>query len=188
MKKRSRSAYAILGFLTHGPQSGYDLKQKIERGTGNFWQESYGQIYPILRQLSQDDLVRKTRSPSGGRKRFEYTITTKGRREFRTWLKEPVQPAPVRDELLLKVFFGGEAGDAVLQSQLQDCCDRQLELLGRYRGIEEGLIREHEGSADLDYWLLTVRFGELYCQARLAWAQEALRKLAPPKPKKGRRR
>ena len=188
MPKRSRSAYAILGFLTRGPLSGYDLKQQIETSTGNFWQESYGQIYPILKKLTADGLVKKARASSGERKRFEYTITPKGRRALRNWLKEPAEPSPVRDELLLKVFFGAQVGDEAIRDQLEDCRDRQLALLGRYRGIEERLLREHEGHPELEHWLLTVRFGELYCQARLAWAQEALVKLTPEAPSKRKKR
>ena len=188
MAKRSRTAYAVLGFLTRGPLSGYDLKQEIESSTGNFWQESYGQIYPILKKLAEDGLVEKSRASSGGRKRFEYTITAKGKRALRSWLKEPAEPSPVRDELLLKVFFGAQVGDSVIQRQLEDCRERQLELLGRYRGIEERLLREHGNHAELEHWLLTVRFGELYCQARLAWAQEALAKLAPRHTPGGKKR
>ncbi|MEM8608433.1 MAG: PadR family transcriptional regulator [Myxococcota bacterium] len=184
MAKRSRTAYAILGFLTSGPRSGYDLKHEIEGSTGNFWQESYGQIYPILKKLTEEQLVKKSTASSGGRKRFEYTITAKGRRALAGWLEEPAEPSPVRDELLLKVFFSAHVGDGVMHRQLEDCRDRQLELLGRYRGIEEQLLRDHGGHPELDHWLLTVRFGELYCQARLAWAEEALVKLAPPTKKR----
>lgn len=188
MPKRSRTSYAILGFLTRGPLSGYDLKQEIEESTGNFWQESYGQIYPILKKLTDEGLVKKAPASSGERKRFEYTITAKGRRTLRRWLAEPAEPSPVRDELLLKIFFAAQVDDSVVERQLEDCRERQLELLGRYRGIEERLLREMEGHPELDHWLLTVRFGELYCQARLAWAQEALTKLAPAKPKGRKKR
>ena len=168
--------YAVLGFLTHGPHSGYDLKKAIERSTGNFWQESYGQIYPILRKLHAQGLVDKRKaSSSAARQRFEYTITKGGKRALRAWLKEPLRPSPVRNELLLKIFFGSGASKAVIKRHVLASRDRQVELLERYRGIQEQLTREHGDSKDLDYWLLTARYGELLCQARLVWAEEALR-------------
>ena len=50
MAKENRSKYAVLGMLATGPKSGYDIKQTIETSIGHFWNESYGQIYPILKR------------------------------------------------------------------------------------------------------------------------------------------
>ncbi|MGH9601902.1 MAG: PadR family transcriptional regulator, partial [Terriglobales bacterium] len=43
--------FALLGLLSLGPQSGYDLKKRMEQSIAHFWSESYGQIYPTLRRL-----------------------------------------------------------------------------------------------------------------------------------------
>ena len=49
--KEKRSKYAILGILSLGSMSGYDIKKMFEKSIGNFWSESYGQIYPLLKAL-----------------------------------------------------------------------------------------------------------------------------------------
>src|SRR5713101_9932570 len=57
MSKENKSRYAILGILSQGPMSGYAIKKFIEASISNFWNESYGQIYPILKQLSEEGLT-----------------------------------------------------------------------------------------------------------------------------------
>ena len=39
------------------PMSGYQLRLTIRRTIGNFWQESFGQIYPALRTMVAEGLV-----------------------------------------------------------------------------------------------------------------------------------
>ena len=50
---------ALLGLLSLGPMSGYDIRQLIPRSIGHFWSESYGQIYPGLKRLSAAGFVEK---------------------------------------------------------------------------------------------------------------------------------
>lgn len=66
MASPSRTIYAILGFLTVKPMSGYDIKKAVEVSIANFWKESYGQIYPMLKRLAKEGLVEKTDTEQGG--------------------------------------------------------------------------------------------------------------------------
>ncbi len=50
---------ALLGLLSLGPMSGYDIRQLISQSIGYFWSESYGQIYPGLKRLAAAGLVEK---------------------------------------------------------------------------------------------------------------------------------
>ena len=84
------TAIPILGLLTWRPLSGYDLKVTIEQSLGNFWSESYGQIYPQLTQLAQDGLIEPEAEPSpSGRSKKVYRITDAGRRALADWLAIP---------------------------------------------------------------------------------------------------
>ncbi len=56
-ERKTTTSDALLGMLTMGATSGYELKQRIERSIGNFWSESYGQIYPTLKRLEREGLV-----------------------------------------------------------------------------------------------------------------------------------
>ncbi len=51
MARQNTSKYAVLGMLSIGPMSGYDIKKLIGETVGHVWSESYGQVYPALREL-----------------------------------------------------------------------------------------------------------------------------------------
>src|SRR5207248_1647711 len=88
MSSRSiKSRYALLGMLSIRPMSGYDIKKLIEASISNFWSESYGQIYPTLKQLVAEKLVTRTvKKQTGKPDRHVYALTPAGRRRLREWL------------------------------------------------------------------------------------------------------
>jgi PadR family transcriptional regulator AphA len=91
MSKENKSKYALLGILSISPGSGYDIKKLMEQSTSNFWNESYGQIYPILKQLVEQRLATShTEKQEGKPERYVYTLTAKGLEELRHWLTEPI--------------------------------------------------------------------------------------------------
>ncbi|MFQ5352803.1 MAG: PadR family transcriptional regulator [Candidatus Binatia bacterium] len=132
MAAPNRTAYAILGFLTVKPMSGYDVKKAVEASIDNFWKESYGQIYPILKRLSEEGSIEKSESATGGKRpRHLYTITERGREKLKSWLREPTEPSPVRMELLLKLFFGSQVDHNTNRRQIEDYRERLRYLIDR---------------------------------------------------------
>lgn len=99
------TAYVILGFVRKAPRSGYEIKSLVDDSTRFFWAASYGQIYPELKRLAADGLVLGEDSPTGGRKRTVYEITTAGEEELKRWLRLPPETFEMREEGLLKLFF-----------------------------------------------------------------------------------
>lgn len=175
MASSNRSQFAILGFLTLGPMSGYDIKKLVEGSTENFWSESFGQLYPALRQLTLEGLVERDEAPSkGGRRRHVYSINDRGRQALSAWQREPTAPPPVRIELLLKLYFGARCDRATNRQQVFAYREQMLRDLERYQSIKERLLRKESDTTDLPYWLLTLRFGELDHAAHIAWCDEAL--------------
>ena len=65
----------VLGLLSLGPRSGYDIKTVVDRSTRFFWAASYGQIYPELRRLEKEGLIEGEDAPRGERGRRVYEIT-----------------------------------------------------------------------------------------------------------------
>jgi hypothetical protein len=102
-----------------------------------------------------------------------YTITTAGRRALRRWVAEPTTPASVRNEMLLKMFFGRQAHAATHR--------RRIERLRR-QAVDDGaklaelraLLEANASQPDAPYWLMTLRFGEIQSRAHLQWYDEAL--------------
>src|SRR5471032_3262513 len=98
------TAGSLLGFLTFGPSSGYELAERIESSIGNFWNVTRSQIYRELRTLEQMGLV-----SAGGRSvrdRTPYSLTPAGERAFTAWIARDPVDGLRRIPLLLTVFFG----------------------------------------------------------------------------------
>lgn len=174
MSRERKTRYVLLGILTWGPMSGYDMKKTIERSLGFFWQESYGQIYPMLAQLAAEGLAAKAVEAQDGRPdRHVYAITEAGRVALRAWLAQPTAPHRERVEVLVKLIFGQQVPPADNLAHLARFRAEHEALLAQYRQIEQRLeaaSREHPAAL---YSLLTVRAGlrvsEAYCQ----WCDEA---------------
>jgi DNA-binding PadR family transcriptional regulator len=169
---RSRSTpYAILGLLAFAPMSGYDIRREIDFSIGHFWSESFGQIYPALRELAAEGLIRP-RPGTTGRERRVYEITAKGRRALLAWRAEPPRPAPVRNELLLKLFFGAPGAGGRETEWLAQLEKEQAESLRRFRRIRTQLLAEQGDHPSLPFWLAVLRFGERRARDVRAWSRE----------------
>ncbi|MCX8071291.1 MAG: PadR family transcriptional regulator [Candidatus Binatia bacterium] len=179
--RSNKTRLAVLGFLTWGPMSGYDIRKAISQSTRFFWSESYGQIYPVLQQLAREGLARARVARQGRRQRVVYEITPTGRAFLQSWLAEAPEEAPVRNELLLKTFFGRHGIQARLRQHVEALLHRMAAVEQELAGIRSRI--EAVDHPDAPYWLLTLRFGELQLDAQLAWCREALRMLDSVVPK-----
>jgi PadR family transcriptional regulator AphA len=139
MSSLTPTARVILGLLQLGPHTGYEIKQTTDRSTRFFWGASYGQIYPELRRLEQAGLVTATEEPRGGVRRRVYRTTSAGAETVQAWLAHPEEDFELRDEGLLKLFFGG----AVQPEQLLDLVRRRrqwfADVADHFREIGEEL-------------------------------------------------
>lgn len=189
MSRINRTQFTVLGILSLGPQSGYDIKKFIEEIIGHFWSESYGQIYPVLKQLEKDRWVQKTVEKQEGKpNRNVYSLTPKGEEELCDWLREPPQPQTIRNELLLKLFFGSCVDLEENRRHIQDYLKQQTQLM---EIIEQGKSDIQQMREDYrPFWMMTARLGEQVTQARIAWCKESLetlsRMMKNTKPKKKR--
>ncbi len=173
--KKNKSRYAILGLLSLGPMSGYDIKKKFEQIASNFWNESYGQIYPILKRIYSEGLTTMSiEKQSGKPDRHIYELTPKGHEDLKDWLLEPVGRHIGRHEILLKLFFGPivSVTDNINQvKHFQEIHKKECEDL---KLIKDRIKVENKAMTQLPYWLMTVRFGELVNEALLKWSKESI--------------
>ncbi len=175
MAKENKSKYAVLGALSICPGSGYDVKKLMEQSTSNFWNESYGQIYPILKQLIEEGLATSQAEKQEGKpERYVYTLTERGTEELQRWLMEPVEYVVERNELLLKLYFGKHVPVEKNIEHTRTFQQLQTQLLRKYENIEVHLQAGMAGNPDLLYPLLTLRHGIHRCRALLAWCEETL--------------
>lgn len=176
--KKTQSRYAILGMLSLCPMSGYDIKKTIEESISNFWSESYGQIYPILKRLVADDLVTKTvEIQSGKPDRHVYKLTKKGRQELQRWLSGGIVPKVQRNEFLLKLFFGEEVAATTNLKHVEQHREIQLQLLEKYNALEIEIKSKYAGDPNSSYWLMTLQYGKHVSHALTKWCDQTLIKL-----------
>lgn len=94
----------LIGMIAAQPASGYDLKRSFATTPASVYQPSSGAIYPALRRLEQHGLLRQVRQQTSERnaahrQRNVYQVTMQGRATHAAWIREPVNPATVSQDL-----------------------------------------------------------------------------------------
>ncbi len=155
------TAASLLGFLTFGPSSGYELAERIESSIGNFWNVTRSQIYRELRSLERLGLV-----DAGGRSardRTPYSITPAGERAFTAWIARDPAEGLRRFPLLLTVFFGNHVPREELARMLRIQRAQHEAKLAEFRRRLPAVEPEHP------YPALTLRFGIMNEEMILKW-------------------
>lgn len=174
--------HALLGFLSFGPATGYELKHAFENSVQHFWSADLSQIYRTLESLKEEGLVtmrieqQETKPP-----KHIYSLTKQGRAELIRWLSEPTVELPtVRNPFLLKIFFGALIPKETVLEHLRRFAVALEERLAVYYQIEEYLpkrcreqrLHEHE-----PFLLATVHLGIKNLQATQQWCHELIAEL-----------
>ncbi len=97
--------FPILGFLMESGMTGYDLKRRFAQSVGFYYRASDGSLYPALKKLAREGLVRMREQSRGSRARKLYAITAAGRAHFLKMLAEPAQEIFIHDEGVIKLYF-----------------------------------------------------------------------------------
>ena len=168
----SPTGRVILGMIALGKRTGYDIKQLVDKSTRHFWAASYGQIYPELRRLEEQGLVRGRPEPSGGRARTVYELTDAGHGALQTWLGSDDEPLyELRDEGMLKLFFSDIAPERQI-ANIRAMRLRQERKLAQLRAIEP---RAKDGPPGP---YLTLQLGMGSTQWVIDWCEATERRLA----------
>ncbi len=176
--KKSKTRFAVLGILSYGPMSGYDIKKFYAQSVAGFWSESYGQIYPILKRLAEEGLATKSVHKQEGKPdRHIYAITEKGREELQQWLVEPTGRYIGRHETLLKLMFGKQISVADNILQIERFRDRQRNELKEVEELKERFEHEEVDDPNIPFWRLALSYGEHVNRAYIEWAEETLEAL-----------
>jgi len=174
MSSLSPTARVILGMLRLGARTGYDIKQRIEISTRFFWGASYGQIYPELRRLERLGLVESEVDEASARRRRLYRLTPPGEKALQDWLLGPSDQFEMRDEALLKFFFGDLLTSEQVASNLRARREWLEGALALFRSIDEMQI---EGWGSVEYPDRALAYGLGLLEWMLAWYDGALREL-----------
>lgn len=169
------TSYALLGLLTFGERSGYDLGKLIEQSIGFFFTPAKSQIYAELRRLvslgyATEREIEQDRRPD---KRV-YSVTTEGQRALREWLEAPdTPPDEVKSPFMVKLFFGRLMSREVLLAQLERVREQSREYLEQLRLIEKAIKDED----DLFHPYLTLKCGLAYGRAQARWVDQTIKEV-----------
>ncbi|MFY0542673.1 PadR family transcriptional regulator [Brevibacillus sp. H7] len=120
----------ILGFLSYGEMSGYDIKQAFSNSIGFFYDASFGAIYPALRKLEEEGYVTKQEIIQSGKpNKILYKITDAGRQLFHQEIQTPILPPVLRSDMLVKIFFGSSRTPEEQKALLNACLETQRRML-----------------------------------------------------------
>jgi DNA-binding PadR family transcriptional regulator len=169
-------SHAILATLVGGAFSGYDLRKQFEGSVGFFWQASFQQIYRELNKLEEQGWVQSQAVHQAGRPDKKlYQVTDTGRSELSAWIAQPVDMAPIKDDLLVKIFAGYLVPEETILAEL---AQHQIQHQGRlqvYRTLEQKFFSRPEQLTIVDrFRYVTLRNGIRYETEWLAWCEEAI--------------
>jgi PadR family transcriptional regulator, regulatory protein AphA len=175
--------HILLGLLRE-PASGYDLKAVLDHGIGHFWAAELSQIYPSLKRLEKQGLLRSRRADSKrGPGRIVYEITAAGRKELAAWLRNEPQFGDMRHTFLAQIYLMDELSDLPhtlkFLEQLHTRWALRLETL---KNAEKEWSQRDPGFPDglslaAFHQHLTLRMGKHAYQGWLTWCEESIRRV-----------
>jgi DNA-binding PadR family transcriptional regulator len=166
----STTDYVVIGMISLGARSGYEIRQAVELSIRFFWNISHAQIYPSLQRLETAGLIRGWDEPHGKRPRRLLEVTEAGQQALRTWLtRDEAMPFELRDIALVRLYFADrlEKDDALaLAGVVRERSQERVDMLRRI----EAEYHLSEGSASSS--TLTLRLGIAFHEAMISVCDE----------------
>lgn len=172
----NNSYYAIIGILSIGPMSGYQIKTWVDEGVGYFVDIDYKQIYPTLKRIVDEGLAVFDIEKSGNRPESKvYRLTDKGISVFKEWLECPIDYTKrSTNELMLKFFFGQHNSVNTNMEHLTRYKEYTVNRLQNIKDVKTCLENDRNKDASWHYRMTTVMRGEILLQAELNWCDQTM--------------
>lgn len=171
--------YAILGFLSWRPSTGYDLKKLFEESTFMYWSGNNNQIYKSLLSLQEDGLVmNETIHQEGAPSKKVYTITKEGLERLKSWTTTSPEAPEFRKPFLVQLAWSDLLSDQELLKLLSDYEDEvQLQLIMHQENKRRGCPSPNRTTRELLIWnRITDNMISSY-QNELDWIQNTIKEL-----------
>jgi DNA-binding PadR family transcriptional regulator len=177
----STSAAAVLGMLSLGARTGYDIQRAAEVSLRFFWAVSPAQVYGELRRLEAAEMITGAEDGRGARRRRSYTLTAAGHEALSAWLTEPhASMLEIRDQTLLRLFFAAAVTPDQADQILSDAHRRSASMLAEFDARILPAARRHEREHDDPFPRLAAECGRSLHNAIADWATSARAHLRNP--------
>ncbi len=169
-------AHAILVSLVDCPASGYDLAKQFEASVGFFWRATHQQIYRELTKLEEQGWISaEVISQENRPDKKLYSVTALGKQQLIEWMLQPGEAAPIKDDLLVKIFAGYLVPGQIIVEELERHRKLHQAKLKVYQDIEEQYFQNpHALSNPEKFRYLTLRKGIGYETDWITWCNEAI--------------
>jgi DNA-binding PadR family transcriptional regulator len=177
----STSAAAVLGMLSLGARTGYDIQKAAEVSLRFFWAVSPAQVYGELRRLEDAGMIAGADDGRGARRRRSYTLTAAGHRTLTTWLTGPdSSPLEIRDQTLLRLFFAAAVTPRQADQILSDAHRRSAAMIADFDARILPAARRHEREHGDPFPRLAAECGRALHGAIADWTTAARARLGDP--------
>lgn len=113
--------FAILGFLSLQPMSGYDLKKMFSDSQTVYWAGNNNQIYRTLVDLHKDELVTREVVPQENYPaRKVYTLTAKGREVLRQGVLSKPELPQLKHTFLIQLTWADQLSREEINHLLEE--------------------------------------------------------------------
>ena len=160
----------LLGMVGSGRRTGYEIKRAIDNSTSYFWGASVGGIYPELKRLDEQGLLRSRRD---GR-RTVYELTAAGDRALHDWLvSDDPGVYELRHEFMLRLFFADRLSPDEALEVVRGMRERHEHAVAQLKAL-----RPHGNRPPrLQYPSLVREFGEEWNEWVVDWCRRTERRL-----------
>ena len=166
--------YAILGFLSWRPLTGYDLKKMFLDATFIYWSGNNNQIYRTLVQLHKEGLVTsEVEHQERGPSRKIYTITEKGSAELRRWVLSAPEVPQLRNSFLIQLAWADQLEPEELDTLLENYeHEVQMQALMYQEQKRRNLINPARTERESYLWGMISDNWIMFYETELAWVQK----------------
>jgi PadR family transcriptional regulator AphA len=167
------TSYAILGLLTSGPHTGYEIARQMQRAFDYVWPRARSGLYTEPKRLVAAGLATVRHETHGKRPRAVYVATAEGHLEFARWLDQPAAAPVIEVEAILRLMFADRGSKEQLLATLRQLQDQAVALQVRALGQGAGYPREGPPGDRLHLVATGGRFVHEYAamlQRYAAWA------------------
>jgi DNA-binding PadR family transcriptional regulator len=180
--------YALLGLLHQKPSSGYALRRIFATTPMGTFSDSPGAIYPALRRLERQGMVRGRVEPSAGlRRKQTFRLTPRGIAALEEWLERPLTRANVvrgMEDVMLRLAFMDQVLAPAASIRFLQSLAREI---AAYLPTLHAYLSENRRQMPLSGRLALLSGIRVY-EDRSRWVVDALRAYDVPYAKRGKKR
>ncbi len=168
--------HALLTALMDRPGSGSELAQRFDRSLGHFWAATHQQIYRELGRMEAAGWVEALPEQAGRGRKRAYRITRQGRTELADWVREPLAPRPLREELMVRLRAEGAVGPTghALAGHIRQWLARHEATQALYDEIEQRDFQQLQPTREQRLQHLVLRAGQRYETMWIELARDTL--------------